>query len=118
MPLTPSSRQVLLLIHAIFAFRRRCTVEEQIERQLALEFVRVTEAAALASGRLMGTGEKGAVMPPRSGQCAGYSTMVEIDGTIVIGEGEMDEAPMLYIGESWNGQRTYCGCRGGSVGRY
>jgi fructose-1,6-bisphosphatase II len=74
-------------------------LREQIERQLALEFVRVTEAAALASGRLMGTGEKEGCDAAAVRAMRGVLNTVEIDGTIVIGEGEMDEAPMLYIGE-------------------
>jgi fructose-1,6-bisphosphatase II len=74
-------------------------LRERIERELALEFVRVTEAAALASGRLMGTGDKeGCDDAAVKAMRAALST-VDIDGTIVIGEGEMDEAPMLYIGE-------------------
>ncbi len=70
-----------------------------MERELALEFVRVTEAAALATGRLMGRGDK------ESADDAAVKAMrmafdtVYIDGVVVIGEGEMDEAPMLYIGE-------------------
>jgi len=68
-------------------------------RELAMEFARVTEAAAIASARWMGRGDKeeaddAAVVAMRSV----FST-VQIDGTVVIGEGEMDEAPMLYIGE-------------------
>jgi len=70
-----------------------------IERELALEFVRVTEAAALASGRLMGTGDCVACdLAAVTAMRTALST-VDIDGTVVIGEGEMDEAPMLYIGE-------------------
>lgn len=70
-----------------------------MDRNLALEVVRVTEAAAIASARLMGRGEK-----DRADQAAvdamrkAFDSM-RIQGTIVIGEGERDEAPMLYIGE-------------------
>jgi fructose-1,6-bisphosphatase II len=70
-----------------------------MDRNLALEVVRVTEMAAIASARLMGLGEK-----DKSDQAAvdamrkAFDTL-NIDGTVVIGEGERDEAPMLYIGE-------------------
>ncbi|GBQ33305.1 class II fructose-bisphosphatase [Acetobacter fabarum] len=69
------------------------------DRNLALELVRVTEAAALASARWTGRGRKndadGAAVEAMR---IAFDT-VAIDGTVVIGEGEMDEAPMLYIGE-------------------
>jgi len=74
-------------------------LSEQIERELALEFVRVTEAAALASGRLMGTGDKEGCDEAAVTAMRELLGTIDIDGTIVIGEGEMDEAPMLYIGE-------------------
>jgi fructose-1,6-bisphosphatase II len=70
-----------------------------MDRNLALEVVRVTEAAALASARLMGRGDG------KSADAAAVEAMrhafdtVNIRGTVVIGEGERDEAPMLYIGE-------------------
>lgn len=70
-----------------------------MERELALEFVRITEAAALASGRLMGRGDKEAADQAAVDAMRTVFDTVEIDGTVVIGEGEMDEAPMLYIGE-------------------
>ncbi|HHY45237.1 MAG TPA: class II fructose-bisphosphatase [Firmicutes bacterium] len=70
-----------------------------MERELALEFVRVTEAAALASGRLMGTGDKEGCDEAAVTAMRELLGTIDIDGTIVIGEGEMDEAPMLYIGE-------------------
>lgn len=70
-----------------------------MNRQLSLEFVRVTEQAALRSGRLMGKGDKeGADQLAVDGMHAQFS-LTPISGTVVIGEGEMDEAPMLYIGE-------------------
>jgi fructose-1,6-bisphosphatase II len=70
-----------------------------MEQLLALEMVRVTEAAAIASARFMGRGEKDEA--DRAATEAMRRTMDEIEfaGTIVIGEGERDEAPMLYIGE-------------------
>ncbi len=70
-----------------------------MERELALEFVRVTEAAALASGRLMGRGDKNGADGLAVDAMRSVFDSIQIDGTIVIGEGEMDEAPMLYIGE-------------------
>lgn len=70
-----------------------------MDRVLTLEFVRVTEAAAVKAGSLMGKGDKmGADQLAVDGMHSILST-VPIDGTVVIGEGEMDEAPMLYIGE-------------------
>jgi fructose-1,6-bisphosphatase II len=70
-----------------------------LEKLLALEMVRVTEAAALASARFMGRGEKDEA--DRAAVEAMRRTMDEIEfaGTIVIGEGERDLAPMLFIGE-------------------
>ncbi len=70
-----------------------------MNRQLSLEFVRVTEQAAIRSGRLMGRGDKeGADQLAVDGMHAQFA-LTPISGTVVIGEGEMDEAPMLYIGE-------------------
>ncbi len=73
--------------------------EISLDRNLALDLVRVTEAAALAASRWMGRGKKneadGAAV---EGMRRAFDS-VAIDGTVVIGEGEMDEAPMLYIGE-------------------
>lgn len=70
-----------------------------MERELALEFVRVTETAALAAGRWMGRGQKEAADAAAVDAMRAMLDSVQICGTIVIGEGEMDEAPMLYIGE-------------------
>ena len=70
-----------------------------MERELALEFVRVTEAAALATGRLMGRGDKNAADEAAVEAMRRTFDTVSVDGVVVIGEGEMDEAPMLYIGE-------------------
>lgn len=70
-----------------------------MDRNLALEFVRITEAAALASSKWMGRGdEKAADAAAVDAMRKAFDT-VRIDGTVVIGEGERDEAPMLYIGE-------------------
>ena len=72
---------------------------EGMERQLVLEFVRVTEAGAIASARMMGRND--AMGADRAAVEAMRRAMDEVPmvGTIVIGEGERDEAPMLYIGE-------------------
>jgi fructose-1,6-bisphosphatase class II len=70
-----------------------------MDRNLALEFVRITEAAALASARYMGRGdEKSADQAAVDAMRKAFDS-VNVDGTVVIGEGERDEAPMLYIGE-------------------
>jgi len=70
-----------------------------VDRNLALEAVRVTEAAALACARLTGRGdEKGADQAAVDAMRRAFNGLA-IDGTVVIGEGERDEAPMLYIGE-------------------
>lgn len=70
-----------------------------MDRELSLEFVRVTEAAAIACGRLMGKGDKIAADQAAVDAMRTAFDGVNINGTVVIGEGEMDEAPMLYIGE-------------------
>ncbi len=70
-----------------------------MERELALEFVRVTEAAALACARWMGRGDKNYADELAVEAMRGVFDTVQVDGVVVIGEGEMDEAPMLYIGE-------------------
>jgi fructose-1,6-bisphosphatase II / sedoheptulose-1,7-bisphosphatase len=69
------------------------------DRNLALELVRVTEAAALAASRWMGRGKKNDADGAAVDAMRRAFDQVAIDGTVVIGEGEMDEAPMLYIGE-------------------
>ncbi|MEA1962304.1 MAG: class II fructose-bisphosphatase [Bacillota bacterium] len=70
-----------------------------MERELALEFARVTEAAALNAARWVGRGDKEAADDAAVTAMRVMFDTVSIDGTVVIGEGEMDEAPMLYIGE-------------------
>jgi len=70
-----------------------------LERNLALEAVRVTEAAALAASRWMGRGDERAADQAAVDAMREALNGLEIDGTVVIGEGERDEAPMLYIGE-------------------
>lgn len=70
-----------------------------MDRNFALEFVRVTEAAALSSARWMGRGDEKAADHAAVEAMRGMMNTVEFDGTVVIGEGERDEAPMLFIGE-------------------
>ena len=70
-----------------------------MEQLLALEMVRVTEAAALASARYMGRGDKDGADQAATEAMRRTMDEIEFDGTIVIGEGERDEAPMLFIGE-------------------
>jgi fructose-1,6-bisphosphatase II / sedoheptulose-1,7-bisphosphatase len=69
------------------------------DRNLALELVRVTEAAGLAASRWMGLGRKNEADGAAVEAMRRAFDSVAIEGTVVIGEGEMDEAPMLYIGE-------------------
>jgi fructose-1,6-bisphosphatase II len=70
------------------------------DRNLALELVRVTEAAALAAARLVGRGDKEAADQAAVDAMRAVLDSVSMDGVVVIGEGEKDEAPMLYNGES------------------
>lgn len=70
-----------------------------MDRNLALEMVRVTEAAALASARLMGRGDNHAADQAAVDSMRNSLNSIAFEGTVVIGEGERDEAPMLYIGE-------------------
>jgi len=69
------------------------------DRNLALELVRVTEAAALAAARLVGRGDKEAADQAAVDAMRHVLESVPMDGVVVIGEGEKDEAPMLYNGE-------------------
>src|SRR3546814_3588241 len=77
--------------------------EAVMDRNMAIEAVRVTEAAAIAASRWRGRGDE------READSAAVEAMrvqlnrLAIDGTVVIGEGERDEAPMLYIGEKVGG---------------
>lgn len=70
-----------------------------MERELALEIVRVTELGALASSHWIGRGDKDAADDAATTAIRSMFDSVAIKGTVVIGEGEMDDAPMLYIGE-------------------
>jgi fructose-1,6-bisphosphatase II len=75
------------------------------ERNLAMELVRVTEAAALRAGRWMGRGEKEKADQAAVDAMRQALDGVDMDGIVVIGEGEKDEAPMLYIGERVGNER-------------
>src|ERR1700743_1876452 len=70
-----------------------------MDRNLALEAVRVTEARARAGSMLMGRGDEKAADQAAVDAMREALNSLSIDGTVVIGEGERDEAPMLYIGE-------------------
>ena len=77
--------------------------ENPLDRVLVLEMVRVTEAAAIAASKLIGRGdEKAADAAAVEAMRRAFDTLY-MDGTVVIGEGERDEAPMLYIGEKVGG---------------
>src|ERR1051325_6686967 len=69
------------------------------DRNLALELVRVTEAAAMGAGRWVGRGDKTAADPAAGDALRAMLDTVVMDGVVVIGEGEKDEAPMLFNGE-------------------
>jgi fructose-1,6-bisphosphatase II len=70
-----------------------------MDRNIALDFVRVTEDAAVASSHWVGKGDKNKADDAAVKMMRARFNSVDIDGTVVIGEGERDEAPMLYIGE-------------------
>jgi len=70
-----------------------------MKRELALDFARVTEAAALAAQKWVGRGDKNLADDAAVQAMRNVLNRLKIDGEIVIGEGEIDEAPMLYIGE-------------------
>src|SRR6187549_119838 len=88
-----------------------CTMPKQktaaashvLDRVLVLEMVRVTEAAAIAASRLIGRGDEKAADAAAVQAMREAFNDLDIDGTVVIGEGERDEAPMLYIGEKVGG---------------
>jgi fructose-1,6-bisphosphatase II len=74
-------------------------MNRRIDARVELEFLRATEAAAIVSGKLVGRGDKNAVDQAAVDAMRNVLGEVDIDGVVVIGEGEKDEAPMLYIGE-------------------
>src|ERR1700748_3748013 len=79
------------------------------DRNLALELVRVTEAAAMGAGRWIGRGDKNAADQGAVDAMRAMLDTVVMDGLVVIGEGEKDEAPMLYNGEAvGNGDGPEC----------
>jgi len=73
--------------------------DHPIERNIAMELVRVTEAAAMSAARYLGRGDKNLVDESAVTAMRNVLGFVRMDGIVVIGEGEKDEAPMLYIGE-------------------
>src|SRR6186997_1203278 len=75
------------------------TARQEPDRNLALELVRVTEAAALAASRWVGRGDKNGADGAAVEAMRSVLSTVSMDGIVVIGEGEKDEAPMLYNGE-------------------
>lgn len=75
------------------------TSQSPIERNVAMELVRVTEAAALSAARYLGRGDKNLVDGSAVNAMRAVLGLIRMDGIVVIGEGEKDEAPMLYIGE-------------------
>src|SRR6476619_8258629 len=78
----------------------RSTVSPAVpDRNLALELVRVTEAAAIAAGRWVGRGDKNGADAVAVNAMRIMISTIGMDGTVVIGEGEKDNAPMLYNGE-------------------
>jgi fructose-1,6-bisphosphatase II len=76
-----------------------------VDRNLAMELARVTEAAAIAAARWVGKGDKIAADGAAVDAMRAFIDTVEMDGIVVIGEGEKDEAPMLFIGERVGTQR-------------
>jgi fructose-1,6-bisphosphatase II len=83
----------------MLAEERKADARASLDRNLAFELVRVTEAAALASARWMGKGDKNAADQAAVNAMRVMLDTVDMDGVVVIGEGEKDEAPMLYTGE-------------------
>ncbi len=82
---------------------RKASTSHVLDRVLVLEMVRVTEAAAIAASRLIGRGDEKAADAAAVEAMRKGCDELAIDGTVVIGEGERDEAPMLYIGEKVGG---------------
>ncbi|MGZ5403730.1 MAG: fructose-bisphosphatase class II, partial [Nocardioides sp.] len=76
----------------------------KVDRNLAMELVRVTEAAAMAAGRWVGRGDKNGADQVAVNAMRVMISTVNMNGTVVIGEGEKDEAPMLF-----NGEEVGCG---------
>jgi len=83
--------------------QKAITASSVLDRVLVLEMVRVTEAAAIAASGLIGRGDEEAADAAAVQAMRDAFNELAIDGTVVIGEGERDEAPMLYIGEKVGG---------------
>jgi fructose-1,6-bisphosphatase II / sedoheptulose-1,7-bisphosphatase len=81
------------------------TASQVLDRVLVLEMVRVTEAAAVAASKLIGRGDERAADHAAVEAMRDALNQLEFDGTVVIGEGERDEAPMLFIGEKVGARR-------------
>lgn len=77
-----------------------------MDRNLALEFVRVTEAAAIAAAEWVGRGDKNAADQAAVDAMRSRLNQIDFSGTVVIGEGEKDKAPMLYTGETVGKETT------------
>ena len=92
------------------------TASHVLDRVLVLEMVRVTEAAAIAASSLVGRGDEKAADHAAVEAMREALNSLYMDGTVVIGEGERDEAPMLYIGEKVGGANT--GANGKAGGKY
>ena len=91
--------------------------DDRPDRNLALELVRVTEAAALASARMVGRGDKEGADQAAVDAMRNVLDSVSMDGVVVIGEGEKDEAPMLFNGERiGDGTPARGRCRGRPAG--
>ncbi|GGB93083.1 fructose-1,6-bisphosphatase [Novosphingobium endophyticum] len=84
-------------------FKNKTPASKVLDRVLVLEMVRVTEAAAIAASELVGRGDEKAADHAAVEAMRKAFDELYIDGTVVIGEGERDEAPMLYIGEKVGG---------------
>ena len=84
---------------------------QPLDRAFALEAVRVTEAAAIAAAAQIGRGDEHAADQAAVEAMRAAFNALPIDGTVVIGEGERDEAPMLFIGEKVGQRRPGSGYR-------
>jgi fructose-1,6-bisphosphatase II len=87
------------MVRQLSSDRETGMAEQQPDRNLAMELMRATEAAALAAGRWMGRGDKNAADGAAVEAMRVVLSTVQMEGVVVIGEGEKDEAPMLYNGE-------------------
>ena len=73
--------------------------DSNLERNISMELVRATEAASMAAALYLGRGDKNLVDGAAVNAMRRALSLIQVDGTVVIGEGEKDKAPMLYIGE-------------------